>query len=110
MCKRKRRVATVRAESYCNVFTLTAEHFTAILEHHPDMKSTMEYVARERLQNLAAATSHSNFTEPHAASNDDDVHMKTKRTENRHQSTDKTVIDADVDVLSVAENERTVCF
>ena len=107
MCKRGRRVATVRAESYCNVFTLSAEHFTAILEHHPDMKSTMEYVARERLQNLAAATSPGNVTEQQAAQNDDN-RKETERTETGFRSTDREAVDTDVEILSPDENDRTV--
>ena len=30
-----RRVASVRAETYCNVFSLSVDHFNAVLEQYP---------------------------------------------------------------------------
>ena len=44
-----RRVASVRAETYCNVFSLSVDHFNAVLETYPLMRRTMESVAAERL-------------------------------------------------------------
>ena len=43
-----RRVASVRAETYCNVFSLSVGHFNAVLETYPLMRRTMESVAAER--------------------------------------------------------------
>ncbi len=43
-----RRVASVRAETYCNVFSLSVEHFNAVLDMYPLMRKTMETVAAER--------------------------------------------------------------
>ena len=43
-----RRVASVRAETYCNVFSLHVDHFNAILESYPFMRRTMESIAAER--------------------------------------------------------------
>ena len=43
-----RRVASVRAETYCNVFSLSVDHFNAVLETYPLMRRTMESVAAER--------------------------------------------------------------
>ena len=44
-----RRVASVRAETYCNLFSLHADHFNTVLESYPFMRRTMESVAAERL-------------------------------------------------------------
>lgn len=115
MCKR-RRVASIRAESYCNVFTLSAEHFAVILDHHPDMKRTMEYVARERLQNLAAATSPSNVGEQEAmdraasAKNRCDARNESERTETRCRSgvPDVATVETEVEFLSPDDNEKTM--
>jgi hyperpolarization activated cyclic nucleotide-gated potassium channel 2 len=43
-----RRVASVRAETYCNVFSLHVDHFNAVLASYPFMRRTMESVAAER--------------------------------------------------------------
>ncbi|XP_045469936.1 potassium/sodium hyperpolarization-activated cyclic nucleotide-gated channel 2 isoform X3 [Harmonia axyridis] len=43
-----RRVASVRAETYCNLFSLSVDHFNAVLEQYPLMRRTMESVAAER--------------------------------------------------------------
>ena len=47
-----KRVASVRAETYCNLFSLSVDHFTAVLEHYPLMRRTMESVAAERLNKI----------------------------------------------------------
>lgn len=47
-----RRVASVRAETYCNVFSLSVDHFNAVLETYPLMRRTMESVAAERLNKI----------------------------------------------------------
>jgi hyperpolarization activated cyclic nucleotide-gated potassium channel 2 len=44
-----KRVASVRAETYCNLFSLSVEHFDSVLEQYPVMRRTMETVAAERL-------------------------------------------------------------
>lgn len=46
------RVATVRAAAYCNMFSLSKEHFDRILENYPLMRRTMETVAAKRLHTL----------------------------------------------------------
>jgi len=43
-----RRVASVRAETYCNLFSLSVEHFNVVLDQYPLMRRTMESVAAER--------------------------------------------------------------
>jgi len=44
-----RRVASVRADTYCNLFSLSVEHFHSVLNRYPDVKRTLESVAVERL-------------------------------------------------------------
>ncbi|ELU07155.1 hypothetical protein CAPTEDRAFT_63273, partial [Capitella teleta] len=47
-----KRVASVRVETYCNLFSLSVEHFNSVLEHYPLMRRTMESVAAERLNKI----------------------------------------------------------
>lgn len=47
-----RRVASVRAETYVNLYSLTVEHFNDVLERYPLMRRTMESVAAERLSKI----------------------------------------------------------
>ncbi|XP_074650570.1 potassium/sodium hyperpolarization-activated cyclic nucleotide-gated channel 3-like [Tubulanus polymorphus] len=47
-----KRVASVRAETYCNLFSLSVEHFNAVLDNYPVMRRTMETVAAERLNKI----------------------------------------------------------
>ncbi|XP_013777279.1 potassium/sodium hyperpolarization-activated cyclic nucleotide-gated channel 2-like [Limulus polyphemus] len=47
-----RRVASVRAETYCNLFSLSVEHFNAVLDIYPLMRRTMESIAAERLNKI----------------------------------------------------------
>lgn len=45
-----RRVASVRAETYCNLFSLSVDHFNSVLDQYPLMRKTMETVAAERYE------------------------------------------------------------
>ncbi|CRK90702.1 CLUMA_CG004395, isoform B [Clunio marinus] len=47
-----RRVASVRSETYCNLFSLSVDHFNAVLDQYPLMRKTMETVAAERLNKI----------------------------------------------------------
>ena len=47
-----RRVASVRAETYCNVFSLSVDNFNKVLDMYPLMRRTMETVAAERYRGL----------------------------------------------------------
>ncbi|ESO13015.1 hypothetical protein HELRODRAFT_63471, partial [Helobdella robusta] len=62
-----KRVASVRAETYCNLFSLSVEHFNSVLEHYPVMRRTMETVAAERLnkigKNPSMVSTRENFEE-----------------------------------------------
>lgn len=48
----QKRTATVRAASYCNLFSLSKEHFDRILENYPLMRRTLETIAAKRLHTL----------------------------------------------------------
>ena len=39
----------MRAETYCNLFSLSVEHFTAVLMSYPAMRKAMQTVAAQRL-------------------------------------------------------------
>lgn len=47
-----RRVASVRAETYCNLFSLSVQHFNSVLDQYPLMRRTMETIATERLNKI----------------------------------------------------------
>ena len=46
---RSRRVASVRAASVCDVYSLSVDDFHAVLKEFPDVRRVMENVANERL-------------------------------------------------------------
>jgi len=47
-----KRVASVRAETYCNLFSLSVEHFTAVLVRYPAMRKAIQTVAAQRLHGI----------------------------------------------------------
>ncbi|CAE1279423.1 HCN2 [Acanthosepion pharaonis] len=47
-----KRVASVRSETYVNLYSLSVEHFNAVLDNYPVMRRTMESVAAERLSKI----------------------------------------------------------
>ena len=47
-----KRVASVRAETYCNLFSLSVEHFTAVLTRYPAMRKILQTVAAQRLYGI----------------------------------------------------------
>jgi CRP-like cAMP-binding protein len=47
-----RRTASVRAESYCCLFSLSVNQFHSVLEHYPVMRRTLESVAAQRLNKI----------------------------------------------------------
>ncbi|XP_075264164.1 potassium/sodium hyperpolarization-activated cyclic nucleotide-gated channel 1-like [Convolutriloba macropyga] len=47
-----RRTASIRAESYCNVYSLEVEDFNEVVREFPEVRDKMEQVARLRLQQL----------------------------------------------------------
>lgn len=52
MLTNAKRVASVRAETYCNLYSLDRVHFLSVLEHYPLMRRTMESIAAERLSKI----------------------------------------------------------
>lgn len=52
MLTNARRVASVRSETYCNLFSLSVEHFNMVLDMYPLMRRTMESIAAERLNKI----------------------------------------------------------
>ena len=42
----------MRAATYCNLFSLSKEHFDKILENYPLMRRTLETIAAKRLHRL----------------------------------------------------------
>lgn len=52
MTKDARRVASVRAATTCNLYSLRSPHFHEVLMEYPDMKVMLEVVARERLSRI----------------------------------------------------------
>ena len=51
-----KRTASIRAESYCNLYSLEVEDFNEVLTEFPQMRSQLEIVARERLAQLGKRT------------------------------------------------------
>lgn len=49
-----RRVASVKAATYCNLYSLDSEHFEEVLDKYPLMRRTIELVAAERLNKIGA--------------------------------------------------------
>ena len=52
-----RRVATIRAATICDLFSLTKKNFQSILEEYPDMRCALETVALRRLSKLGKPAS-----------------------------------------------------
>ncbi|RNA33572.1 potassium sodium hyperpolarization-activated cyclic nucleotide-gated channel 2 isoform X2 [Brachionus plicatilis] len=49
---RETRVASCQAVTYCNLYSLSVDHFYNVLDQYPIMRQTMESVATERLSKL----------------------------------------------------------
>lgn len=47
-----RRVASVQAVTYCNLYSLSVDQFNTVLDQYPIMRRTLESVAAERLNKL----------------------------------------------------------
>lgn len=50
-----KRVASVYAETYCNLFSLSVEHLNSVLDNYPVMRRMMESVAGERIKELVGS-------------------------------------------------------
>ena len=51
-----RRTATIKAETFCNMYSLDQADFSQVLSEFPQMRARMEAVARERLAKLGKET------------------------------------------------------
>lgn len=47
-----RRTASVRADTYCRLFSLSVDHFNEVLEEYPMMRRAFETVAIDRLDRI----------------------------------------------------------
>lgn len=50
-----RRTASVRADTYCRLFSLSVDHFNEVLEEYPMMRRAFETVAIDRLDRIGKA-------------------------------------------------------
>ncbi|MBN3301429.1 HCN4 protein, partial [Amia calva] len=56
---RGRRTASVRCDTYCRLYSLSVDHFNAVLEEHPMMRRAFETVALDRLHRIGETLTHS---------------------------------------------------
>ncbi|NP_999729.1 hyperpolarization-activated (Ih) channel [Strongylocentrotus purpuratus] len=54
---RERRVASVKCETYCTLFSLSVQHFNQVLDEFPAMRKTMEEIAVRRLTRIGKESS-----------------------------------------------------
>ncbi|XP_061428262.1 LOW QUALITY PROTEIN: potassium/sodium hyperpolarization-activated cyclic nucleotide-gated channel 1-like [Lethenteron reissneri] len=54
---RGRRTASVRADTYCRLFSLSVDHFNEVLEEYPMMRRAFETVAIDRLDRIGKKNS-----------------------------------------------------
>ncbi|XP_031563696.1 potassium/sodium hyperpolarization-activated cyclic nucleotide-gated channel 2-like [Actinia tenebrosa] len=52
LTKEARRVASVRAATICDLYSLSSTHFHEVLEEYPSMKEMLKEVAKERLSRI----------------------------------------------------------
>lgn len=52
MLTRGRRTASVRAETYCRLYSLSVDNFNEVLEEYPMMRRAFETVALDRLDRI----------------------------------------------------------
>lgn len=53
-----RRTASVRADTYCRLFSLSVDHFNEVLEEYPMMRRAFETVAIDRLDRIGKTRLH----------------------------------------------------
>lgn len=53
-----RRTASVRADTYCRLFSLSVDHFNEVLEEYPMMRRAFETVAIDRLDRIGKPSPH----------------------------------------------------
>lgn len=52
MLTRGRRTASVRADTYCRLYSLSVDNFNEVLEEYPMMRRAFETVALDRLDRI----------------------------------------------------------
>lgn len=57
MLTRGRRTASVRADTYCRLYSLSVDNFNEVLEEYPMMRRAFETVALDRLDRIGKTTS-----------------------------------------------------
>lgn len=58
-----RRTASVRADTYCRLYSLSVDSFNEVLEEHPLMRRAFESVAVDRLGRVSRRSSYQPPTE-----------------------------------------------
>lgn len=58
-----RRTASVRADAYCRLYSLSVDSFNEVLEEHPLMRRAFESVAVDRLGRVSRRSSYQPPTE-----------------------------------------------
>lgn len=53
---RGRRTASVRADTYCRLYSLSVDNFNEVLEEYPMMRRAFETVALDRLDRIGKKT------------------------------------------------------
>ena len=61
LSKEARRIATVRARTQCDLFSLSCDDFNNTLKDYPQMKEVLRRVAEARLHNIGASDSVGNI-------------------------------------------------
>lgn len=63
---RGRRTASVRADTYCRLYSLSVDNFNEVLEEYPMMRRAFETVALDRLDRIGKTTSQHTFVQVHS--------------------------------------------
>jgi voltage-gated potassium channel len=53
---KRRRMGTVRAKDYCELYLLDGSVFDHVIEHYPDFRAELETIVEQRMQDVAIAT------------------------------------------------------
>lgn len=75
---RGRRTASVRAETYCRLYSLSVDHFNEVLEEYPMMRRAFETVAIDRLDRIGKIF-HNRFRAEFGKSENDFLHHSFSR-------------------------------
>lgn len=63
------RVASVKAVTVCDLYSLSRENFDVVLEQYPHMRRIMETVAKERLSQIKESIGMERYTSEHGHGN-----------------------------------------